>query len=200
MFVSSFRQKTAAVFLSMLLLLIIALSLLPQSTFAQSLPPDYDLTRQCFAVADERVTNSGRDSQDTLVRLDRTNGQTFAIGLTGTLNVEAIAFGPNNTLYAADAGQVGTIDISTGVFTPAPLPFGLANGSEGPHLLGDVDGIFYDMHTERFYGAAHRAHKPALLFVFDPNTGANNAILLAGRFTPALLNGVEPFLAQRTRR
>ncbi len=172
MIFSSFRQKATSVFLSILLLLIVTLSLLPVSTFAQSSPPVYDVTRQCFAVADERVTNAGKDSQDTFVRLDRTNGDTFAIGLTGTLNVEAIAFGPNNILYGADAGQLGILDVNTGLFTALPLPFGTATGSRGPELLGDVDGIFYDMHTEQFYGAAHYPGKQALLFVFDPVTGA----------------------------
>ncbi|MCX6050558.1 MAG: carboxypeptidase regulatory-like domain-containing protein [Chloroflexi bacterium] len=172
MILSSFRQKTKNVFLSLLLLLIVALSLLPAPTFAQSSPPVYDVTRQCFAVADERVTNTGKDSQDTLVRLDRTNGDTFAIGLTGTLNVEAIAFGPNNILYGVDAGQPGILDVNTGVFTALPLPFGTANGSLGPQLLGDVDGIFYDMHNEQFYGVAHYARRRALLFIFNPATGA----------------------------
>ncbi len=172
MTLSSFRQKANLGCLSMLLLLIVVLSLLPEPIFAQSSPPEYDVTRQCFAVADERVTNIGKDSQDTLVRLDRTNGDTFAIGLTGTLNVEAIAFGPNNILYAADGGQLGLLDINTGIFAARPLPFGTANGSEGLKLLGDVDGIFYDLHTDRFYGTAHYSHKPALLFVIDPTTGA----------------------------
>src|SRR5689334_17958883 len=73
-----------------------------QTAQAQSITPNYDITRQCFAVADERITNTGKDSQDTLVRLDRTDAQTFVIGLTGTQDVEAMAFGPDTTLYAVD--------------------------------------------------------------------------------------------------
>ena len=115
---SSFRQR-AAYFLPMLLLLITALISGTKPVFAQTPPPTFDATHQCFAVADERMTDAGIDSQDTLIRVDRTTGDTFVVGLTGTLNAENLAFGPSNVLYAVDGGQVGTLDPNTGVLRRA---------------------------------------------------------------------------------
>ncbi|MFN8496181.1 MAG: SdrD B-like domain-containing protein [Caldilineaceae bacterium] len=171
MLFSSFRQR-AAYFLPMLLLLITALTSLTNPVFAQTPPSAFDATHQCFAVADERITDTGIDSQDTLIRVDRTTGETFVVGLTGTLNAENLAFGPSNVLYAVDGGQVGTLDPTTGVFTARPLPLGFARGAAGTVLLSDVDGIFYDIRTHHFYGSEHRYNKPSLLFMFDPSNGS----------------------------
>ncbi|MCB0079590.1 MAG: hypothetical protein KDE47_01600, partial [Caldilineaceae bacterium] len=96
---------------------------LPGRALAQS----FDITEQCFAVADER-SGVESDSLDTLVRLNRNTGQSFVIGLTGTLNIEAIAFGPSEILYGIDGGQMGTIDLASGLFTPLPARFGIAGG------------------------------------------------------------------------
>ncbi len=158
---------------SMLVLVLIFGLLHSKTGEAQSITPNYDITRQCFAVADERITNAGKDSQDTLVRLDRTDAQTFVIGLTGTQDIEAMAFGPDATLYTVDGNHLGTLDLNTGVFTPKPQPIGVAKGSAGAVALDNIDGLFYDIHTDRLYGIQYR-HQPQkdLLFILDKATGA----------------------------
>ncbi|MFN8496183.1 MAG: SdrD B-like domain-containing protein [Caldilineaceae bacterium] len=164
------------------LILVFALEFLyPQTLQAQAITPTYDITRQCFAVADERITNAGKDSQDTLVRLDRTDAQTFVIGLTGTQDVEAIAFGPDATLYAVDGNRLGTLDLHMGVFTPKPQLIGTAYGGAGAVAINNVDGLFYDLHTDRLYGVQYRRQpQKDLLLMLDKITGA----YLPGAFGP----------------
>ena len=147
------------------------------SAKAQSPATPYDITKQCFAVSDERALNGGgADAQDALVRLNRTNGQTTIIGMTGTQGIEAIAFGPMGTLYAAndadDRGQFGTLDLNTGVFTAKPQPFGAGNGAQGNVTMRDVDGLFYDVGNNIVWGAQRRGTRPDLLFQINPVTGA----------------------------
>lgn len=143
------------------------------SAKAQSPATPYDITKQCFAVSDERALNGGgADAQDALVRLNRTNGQTTIIGMTGTQGIEAIAFGPMGTLYANDGGQFGTLDLNTGVFTAKPQPFGAGNGAQGNVTMSDVDGLFYDVGNNIVWGAQRRGTRPDLLFQINPVTGA----------------------------
>lgn len=143
----------------------------PQPVAAKPLAQQYDVTRQCFAVADEDA-NDNRD--DTLVRFDRTTGQTFAIGPTGTESLEAITFNGNRELLGANHGQLGTLDLASGAFSPSALPFGTANGPEGPIDLRDVDSLAFDIKENRYYGVHRRGGVLAdVLFVFDPVTGAH---------------------------
>ena len=142
---------------------------LPGRALAQS----FDITEQCFAVADER-SGVGGDSLDTLVRLNRNTGQSFVIGLTGTLNIEAIAFGPSEILYGIDGGQMGPIDLASGLFTPLPARFGIAGGSAGEVNLNDVDAVSYDVTNDLLYGVQRRRlGLTDLLFVIDRQTGAH---------------------------
>ncbi|MEZ4864078.1 MAG: SdrD B-like domain-containing protein [Caldilineaceae bacterium] len=152
------------------LVLLFTLLLLPSQLFAQG-TQQYDITQQCFAVADELASGS---TQDTLTRLDRTTGQSFVIGSTGTLNIEGIAFGPDGHLYAADANQLGTLDLATGLFTPLSQPFGVARGSAGTLTLSDVDSLTYDIANNTFYGVHRRSGlRTDLLFAIDLTTGAH---------------------------
>lgn len=148
-----------------------------QPARAQSPVSGYDVTQQCFAVSDEMAASgsSGKNSLDALVRLNRTNGQTTVIGMTGTEKIEAIAFGPMDTLYAADANRLGILDLNTGVFTPKPQLFGSGNGTQGVVAFNDADGLFYDVANNILWGVQRVSSKPDVLFQIDPVTGARVA-------------------------
>jgi hypothetical protein len=145
---------------------------------AQSPATPYDITKQCFAVADERAP--GNTADDALVRLNRTNGQTTVIGLTGTQGVEAIAFGPMGVLYATNGGQLGTLNLNTAAFTAKPQPIGSGNGAQGVVTFKDADGLFYDIANDLLWAVERVSSKPDLLFRIDPATGA----LIANAFGP----------------
>lgn len=145
---------------------------------------------RCYAVADGTDVNADSNALDTLAYLDRATGQTTILGTgvgnTGVFNIEAIAFQPGGSiLYAADADQLGTLDLTTGAFTPLPNPFGQARGFIGNSLqvitIQDVDGLSWDVTTGIFYGTDRRA-TPDLLFQIDPVTGlvVQNAFTVNG--------------------
>jgi hypothetical protein len=145
---------------------------------------------RCYAVADGTIVSGDGSAMDTLAYLDRGTGQTTILGTgegnTGVFNIEAIAFQPGGSiLYAADAGQLGTLDLNTGLFTPLPNPFGQASGFIGNSLqvitIQDVDGLSWDVTTGIFYGTDRRA-APDLLFQIDPVTGlvVQNAFTVNG--------------------
>ena len=102
--------------------------------------------------------------------VDATTGAAHEIGVNalGVDQVEAIAWGPDpvtgeRVLYAADAGDFGTIDITTGVFT---LISTFGSGQV------DVDGLHYDQSTGKFWGS-NRLEDGNLdqLFEIDLTTG-----------------------------
>ncbi|MEM7394159.1 MAG: SdrD B-like domain-containing protein, partial [Verrucomicrobiota bacterium] len=109
----------------------------------------------CFLVADAGGSAGGNDR---LMRVD-TNDVEIAIGAgTGTFNIEAIAMRTcvtNLTLYAANAGELGTINLVTGTYSPIG-PFGAGNGAVGPIQFNDVDGLAFDPFTCQLYGTVRR--------------------------------------------
>ncbi len=117
------------------------------------------------------------DGSDELYTIDRTDGTVTLIGSTGVTAIEAIAYYPApgaNVLYAANAGDFGTLNLTTGVYTSIGEidGGGTANGSAGAQTLNDVDGLMLDGQTfimwaiERNGGAT-----PDLLFQIDVTTG-----------------------------
>ncbi len=152
--------------------LLLVLLLAPHTVSAQVPNDNYDFTQQCFAVADEIA--SGPDSQlDTFARLDRTTGQSFVIGATGTRGIEAISFGPQGTLYAADARQLGTINVDTGLFTALSQPFGQASNGVTNINLTDVDSLTFDIARDILFGAHRRSSATDVFFAINPATGAH---------------------------
>ncbi len=130
----------------------------------------------CYAVADSTTTATDGSQKDTLAFLNRLTGATAAVGSgvgnTNRFNIEAIAFQPGGTvLYAADAGQLGTLNLTTGVFTATPSAFGSGNGSAGSITFNDVDGLSFDPTTGFLYGTHRRDSALDLLFRIDPVTG-----------------------------
>jgi len=117
------------------------------------------------------------DGDNTLYTIDRNTGAVTEIGPTGVGAIEAIAYYPiqgSETLYAANNGDFGTLNLSTGAFTEiAEIDGGgTASGSAGEQTLNDVDGLTLDGQTlimwavERQGGAT-----PDLLFQIDLTTG-----------------------------
>ncbi len=100
---------------------------------------------------------------------------------TGTTFMETIAFQPGpgpatiGPLYAADAGQLGTLSLTTGPFTPTSSTFGTGGGSLGSITFSDVDGLAFDTFTGTLYGSHRRgaAGVDDLLFQINPSTGAH---------------------------
>jgi len=125
----------------------------------------------CYAVAD----NDRYGNQDVLVKLNAHTGVTTVVGKTATTNIEAIAFDcEGRDLYAVDGGQLGTLDLGAGVFTPKADPIGTGMGVEGTITFNDIDGLTFDCSTGMLYGTQRREHPPKndLLIQIDPITGS----------------------------
>ncbi len=118
----------------------------------------------CFLVAD----NGG--GNDVATRLD---GSEFLLGATGTTRIEAIAFSPAlQTLFAADADELGAIDLTNGTYTTLGS-FGSGNGAAGSNRsLRDIDGLAFDPSTGVLYGSVIKAGEEDFLIQIDPATGA----------------------------
>lgn len=125
----------------------------------------------CYTVAD----NDGRPgSPDRLMLLDKTTAEVTLIGDTGTNNIEAIAFKPgSDVLYASNGGQLGRLNLTTGLFSRTSQPFGEGRGEVGLIKFSDVDGLSFDPASGIFYGTHRRTRegKKDVLFQIDPATG-----------------------------
>ena len=117
------------------------------------------------------------DVDNTLYTINRNTGVVVEIGPTGRSNIEAIAYYPlpgSETLYAADAGDFGTLNRTTGAFTEIDEidGGGTADGSAGPQTLNDVDGLMLDGRTLIMWAVERKAGSiPDLLFQIDLTTG-----------------------------
>ena len=128
------------------------------SSFASAqIAPDF--VDHCWFVAD----GSNGSAADWLSNYDLvTDTETPAPAGTGTNTLEAIAYHyPSGTLFATDAGQFGSLDIASGLFTPI-----------GPGGLGDVDGLSFDSTTGNLWGTVRSGGVPDQLIRIDFNTGA----------------------------
>lgn len=134
-----------------------------------------NINQLCYLVADSGGGSGGNDlltSIDTVDFDPATNETSIGTG-TGTSTIEAIAFNSaTGVLYAANAGRLGVLNLSTGVFQPRPQSFGTGSGSAGSVTFGDVDGLTYDATTGVLYGS-HRRGGNDLLLQIDMNTGAH---------------------------
>ncbi|MGI9290814.1 MAG: choice-of-anchor Q domain-containing protein [Gammaproteobacteria bacterium] len=126
--------------------------------------------RLCYVVA---------DGGNRLIEFD-TSGSETDIGSTNpATNIEAIAYhSGNSNLYAANAGQFGTLNQSTGAFTFIGN-FGTGGGAQGEINLNDVDGLSYDADTGDMFGVDARSGNSSgtgdedLLFKIDIATGSH---------------------------
>ncbi len=115
------------------------------------------LQNYCYLVADGHDAASG-DNNDLLTIVLKSTGKEAPIGSdTYTLNTEAAVFQPGTTtLYAANAGQFGSINLITGVFTNIGTGIGTGRGSLGNINLNDIDSLSFDPFTGVLYGAHRR--------------------------------------------
>jgi hypothetical protein len=127
----------------------------------------------CYAVAD----NGTSVAPDSLLRIERDGtADTLIAANVGVTNIEAIAFQPGtDTLYAANGGQLGTLDLVTGAFSAVGGGIGAGNGALGPITFNDIDSLTFDPLTGIMYGTQRReaaAGDPDLLLQINPATGA----------------------------
>jgi hypothetical protein len=177
-----FRLRRVFIIATLIILYSIPAVIWTDSVSANNIAAIGQTSEVCFAVADERdLDGGGEDSADTLTRINRFTGEPEIIGLTGTQNIEEIAFGPGHQLYATNGGRLGTLDINSGAFTPLSSPAGTAvNGARGTIVLNDLDGLAYSL-TEGVFFATHRPFNQAppapnpldVLVALDPATGAH---------------------------
>ncbi len=108
------------------------------------------LGQACYVMADGFDTND----VDYLRQVDRTTGAVTPATPTaaGTQSIEAMTWSPDfNTLYAVNANQLGTLNITTGAFTARPNTVASVTdalqGEFGAITVADVDGISFDPAT-----------------------------------------------------
>ena len=134
-----------------------------------------NVNQLCYLVADAGGGNGGNDLLTQIDTADfnpATNETNIGTG-TGTNAIEAIAWNSSTgVLYAANAGQLGTLSTTTGVFTALPQSFGTGGGSFGSVSFSDVDGLTYDGATGVLYGV-HARGGTDVLFQIDMSTGAH---------------------------
>ena len=114
------------------------------------------------------------DITDELYSYNVFNGtSTFVGSYNAQANlIESIAHW-DGVLYAADAGNFGTLNVSNGAFTLIGEidGGGTANGSNGPLSLNDVDGMSFDPWTGILWASNRRNGDYDVLFQIDPLTG-----------------------------
>lgn len=130
------------------------------------------LPGQCYVFADDGDLFSVVDPTDS----DPATNQTD-IGTAGVADIEAIAVDPvTNIVYAANAGQLGTLDVGTGAFTATSSTFGSGDGALGTVAFSDIDGLDFNPCTGTLFGTVRRAAlstDPDVLIQIDPATGAH---------------------------
>ena len=159
--VYKFYQRQLISYMSLALLLIIfhlsPVSALPTPNF-------------CFAHADA-------GNRLHMMLFDGT-AQHAAPNAAGVIDIEAIAFNSSNEiLYAANAGQLGTLNYNFadaangGVFTPIGTGLGNVNGAAGTVPITDVDSLAFDPITNVLYGVDRNGSAPDRLIIIDIATG-----------------------------
>ena len=117
------------------------------------------------------------DAGDILVYMPR-DGSAGAstIGNNNVSSIEATALSLDaQTLYAANANQLGVLNWNTGNFTARASVFGTGGGEEGEVTFSDVDGLAFDPLSGILYGT-HRwgdGSPEDLLIQINPATGAH---------------------------
>ncbi len=93
---------------------------------------------------------------------------------TGTSGIEAAAIEPlSGVLYAVDGGQLGTLDVDSGVFTAFGPGLGTGDGEYGAVTFDDVRGMAFHPLTGVIWAVHSRPGQIDVLFRIDPATGAH---------------------------
>ncbi|MEL7001631.1 MAG: hypothetical protein AAFN93_02725, partial [Bacteroidota bacterium] len=127
----------------------------------------------------ENLTNPGIffvvcDASDELAQVNQFNGDFTTIGSVVVPDIEAIAYWPGNqVLYAADAGDLGVLNQTTGAYTLIGEidGGGTASGSLGEVNLNDVDGLTFDPWTGILWASNRFIATNDVIFQIDTSTG-----------------------------
>jgi type IX secretion system substrate protein len=112
------------------------------------------------------------DASNRLWMINRFSGYHEEIGNMGVPDVEAIAADiAGLNLYATDAGQLGTLNRYTGVFTAYPNPVGSGDGVDGVINFNDIDGLVFDPFQDVLLGTVRRNSDYDVLIQIDTGTG-----------------------------
>ncbi len=129
----------------------------------------------CYAVA---------DNEKVFVSLDKTTGETSFIGDTEVADIEAISFElGTETLFAANGGELGVIDIITGKYSLIGV-IGEGMGGFGRVAFTDIDGLSWDSEAGVLFGTHRRegdTDQPDVLLQIDAATG----VFVPGAFAGA---------------
>ncbi len=128
-----------------------------------------------YLVANSGGANGGDDLL-TAVDLTDPNPATNEVDIgtgTGTWNIEGIALQPGtDTLFAIENDQLGTIDITSGVFTALPSIVGSGNGPVGLVTFDSIESLSFDPFNGNLYGTHRRgSFNEDVLFQINPVTG-----------------------------
>ena len=127
---------------------------------------------------------------DALYGVDISTNTSGLIGSFGSADeIESMSFDPTATiLYAVNENTLGTIDVSSGAFTPCVNIIGIGDGPQGVINFNDIDGLAWDFTTNTLLASARRSGVPDVLLRIDPNTcqvvqnafGANEYVEIVG--------------------
>ena len=175
-----------------LILMLIASTLfsfaLSVPVYAQSVAPD---PFACYGIADEY---NGSGAADGLALINRLDGTAQVIGSgTGTGGIEALAFVPTEVdgvvqqvMFAVadptnpntvSSNTLGTVDLTTGVWSPLAGTIGSGTGPDGTTFdfsnSGDIDGLTWDVQRAILWATQRNTGdgNPDYLLQLDPATG-----------------------------
>ena len=120
----------------------------------------------CYTAADEGKV---------LYRRDVPGGVWSQVGALTITDIESMTYNPVlDELYTVSIDQFGILNVNTATFTPVGPPIGVVDNGSSPVNIDDVDGITYDIFTDRIWAVGHRSGGNTvadILFQINPNTG-----------------------------
>ena len=148
------NYKTAALAINLFILFIMTIPITAQS-----------IMDSCYTVP---------KADGLLIRLSKVDGEETVVGALGVNQVQAIAFSANaDTLYAANAGRMGQINLNTGAFTPLSKDYGSGNGSLGLLAFIQIEGLTFDGASNTLFGSVKIEDTDDVLIKINPQTGAH---------------------------
>lgn len=114
--------------------------------------PALGQTELCYAVADGATPGPQHDSgPDRLIRVAPNATGAALVGATGTFRMEAVAYDyGSNRLYGADGSTLGTLNLTTGAFTPIGTAT-TCQSPNGPVGLDDFDSMNFNPVTGQLW-------------------------------------------------
>ncbi len=127
-----------------------------------TLTDDQPTCETCYAIA---------ENSDGKLYGWNIGGTTNLIGTLGAPNVESMALNFDGTvLYAMDKDQLGTVNLSTGAFTPLGSPLGTMYRDGVSESIDDVDGLAIDSESGLLFAIERKGSSDDILFKINPVT------------------------------